>query len=137
MKMENKNTEIIKEVMDEIDSALKDPNGINSHQRRIAFSLSLGVVFLIEEYLKKKEVFKSGAKINHLWLKKKRDNVKKLISNHVTCPVEKIVGLDKLLDLAFKIEKDRNEIAYGKVVSGKVLNEKINLFLELKNGVEN
>ena len=50
MKMENKNTEIIKEVMDEIDSALKDPNGINSHQRRIAFSLSLGVVFLIEEY---------------------------------------------------------------------------------------
>ena len=35
------------------------------------------------------------------------------------------------------IEKDRNEIAYGKTASEKLLNEKINLFLELKKEVEN
>ena len=34
---------IIKEVIDEIESALKDTKGIIAHQRRLAFSLSLGV----------------------------------------------------------------------------------------------
>ena len=128
---------IIKEVLDEIESSLKDPNGIVSHQRRLAFSLSIGVVYIIEFYLKKENVFKSGGKINHLWLKKKKDNAKKLISNQITSPIEKLDKIDKILDYAYSIEKDRNEIAYGKTASEKLLNEKINLFLELKKEVEN
>ena len=55
--------EIIEEVLDEIDSALKDPKGIVSHQRRLAFSLSLGVVYLIEKYLTK-EIFLYSQKVS-------------------------------------------------------------------------
>jgi|SRR3989344_2669599 len=131
-----KEKEIIDEVFDEINSALKDPEGIVKHQRRLAFSLSLGVVYLIEKYLNKQKVLKSGAKINHLWLKKKKENVKKLLLNQIICNIKDVKNIDILLDLAFKIEKDRNEIAYGKPVSEKLLKEKINLFLDLKNEVE-
>ncbi len=128
---------IIEEVLDEIKSALKDSKGITAHQRRLAFSISLGVVTLLEDYLNKINVLKQGAKINHLWLKKKKENVKKLISKQITCPVENIKNLDLLLDLAHKLEKERNELAYGKIVSESILKEKINLFLNLKNQIEN
>ncbi|MEK6823961.1 MAG: hypothetical protein AABY06_02900 [Nanoarchaeota archaeon] len=134
--MENKKDEIIKEVLDEINSALKDPRGLKTHQRRLAFSLSLGCVNLIEEYLIKKDVLKSGAKINHLWFKKKPENVKKLISNQIVCPVENISNLDNLLKIVYEIEKERNELAYGKIVSEGFLGEQINLFLDLKKEVE-
>ena len=103
--MEN---EIIKEVLDEIESALKDNKGIINHQRRLAFSLSLGAVSLIEIYLKRKNVLKSGAKINHLWLKKKKENVKKFISNQIICPIENLKEIDNILNISYKIEKERN-----------------------------
>lgn len=128
---------IIKEVIDEIESALKDVKGIIAHQRRLAFSLSLGSVSLIEIYLKKRNILKPGAKINHLWLKKKKENVKKLISNQIICPIENLKEIDEILDICYKIEKERNEIAYGKSVSEDVLKEKINLFFNLKKVVEN
>ena len=132
-----RNKEILKEVSDEIDSALKDSKGIVSHQRRLAFSLSLGSVALIENYLHKLKVLKPGAKINHLWLKKKKENIKKLISNQITSPVENIEKINLILDKTHLLEKERNELAYGKPVSEDILNEKINLFLELKKEVEN
>ena len=129
--------EIIEEVLDEIESALKDPKGIASHQRRLSFALSLGIVNLIEKYFKKLNVLKSGAKIDHRWFKKKKENVKKLIVNQITCPIENLDKLDELLDKAYEIEKERNELAYGKKASEETLKEKINLFLELKKKVEN
>ena len=135
--MEEKYKQIINEVLDEITSALKDPKGINFHQRRLAFSLSLGTITLIEQYLTKIKVLKPGATINHLWLKKKKDNVKKLIINQITCPIENIKKIDKILDFAFELEKDRNTIAYGKPVSESTLKQKINIFLELKKEIEN
>lgn len=128
---------IITEVLDEIDSSINDPRGIVSHQRRLAFSLSLGTVNLIEGYLKKLRIFKSGAKINHLWLKKKRENVEQLISNQITTPVDSIPLLDKILNLAYQIEIERNKMAYGKSISEKTLHEKVNIFLELKKLLEN
>ena len=132
-----KNEEIMKEVLDEIESALKDARGLAIHQRRLAFLLSLGAVSLIEEYLSKRNVLKSGSKINHLWLKKKKENVKKLITNIITCDIEDLNELDRFLDAAFELEKERNDLAYGKKVSEESLKEKINLFLELKKKVEN
>lgn len=132
-----KNIELIKEVTDEIESALKDPIGLVSHQRRLAFLLSLGTVALIEDYLSKLNVFKSGAKIDHRWLKKNKNNVKALISNQITCPIENIGKIDAFLDLAFKIEKERNDIAYGKKVTEGALKEKISIFLDFKKEVEN
>lgn len=133
----DKNKGIIEEVMDEIESSLRDSKGIVSHQRRLAFSLSLGSVILIEDYLKKKQVFKSGAKINHLWFKKKKENAKRFISNQITSQIESLPELDSFLDKIYEIEKDRNEMAYGKLISEEKLKEKINLFLNLKKEVEN
>ena len=135
--MPEKNEEAIKEVFDEIESSLKDPNGIILHQRRLAFSLSLGVVCLLENYLEKLNISKPGSKINHLWLKKKKENAKKLISNQIICPIENVNNINEILDIAYKIEKERNELAYGKPVHEEVLKEKINLFLELKKRLEN
>lgn len=127
--------DILVEVLDEIDSSLKDSRGIVVHQRRLAFSLSLGVVVLIENYLLKLNVLKGGAKINHLWFKKNRDNIKKLLSNQITCPIQSINGIDEILDVAFTIEKERNNLAYGKLVSENILKENINLFLKLKKKI--
>lgn len=129
--------QILQEVIEEIESALKDSKGILAHQRRLAFSLSLGAVTLIEAYLEKKNVLKPGVKINHLWLKKKKENVKNLISRQVTCPIENLIEIDGILDIAYEIEKERNELAYGKQASEETLKKKINSFLNLKKRVEN
>lgn len=135
--MEDKYDETLQEVLDEIEKSLNDPQGITLHQRRLAFLLSLGSVSLLEGYLVRISVLKSGSRINHLWLKKKKDNVKKLIAKQITCPIEELKSLDGFLEVIFSLEKDRNNLAYGKVVSEDLLKEKINLFLELKRRVEN
>jgi len=134
LKMEN---EIIKEILDEIESSLKDPKGIKSHQRRLAFSLSLGSITLLEIYLKKLNVLKLGMKINHQWFKKKKENVKEILSKYVTSPMNKLSDIDEVLSIIYEIERERNELAYGKIASEEKLREKINLFLELKKRVEN
>lgn len=135
--MKEKYKEIFDEVMDEIESSLEDSGGIIAHQRRLAFSLSFGVVTLLEFYLDKLNVLKPGAKINHLWLKKKKENAKKLISSQIISQIEGIKNIDKILDVAFKIESERNELVYGKKASEDILNQKINLFLDLKKELEN
>ncbi len=135
--MENKYNETLQEVLDEIEKSLNDPQGITLHQRRLAFLLSLGSVSLLEGYLARISVLKSGSRINHLWLKKKKDNVKKLIAKQITCPVEELKNLEEFLEIIFQLEKERNNLAYGRTVSEDLLKEKINLFLELKKKVEN
>ena len=79
--MNEKNKEIIEEVLDEIESTLNDSRGMYIHQRRIALSLSLGSVALIENYLNRLGVLKPGYQINHQWFKKKKENVKKIIDD--------------------------------------------------------
>lgn len=135
--MKRKYAEIMEEVLDEIKSALEDARGISIHQRRLAFALSLGVATLIESYLDGQNVLKPGAKINHLWLKKKMENASVFISKQITCPIENLKKFDEFLGIAYKIEKERNEIAYGKKISEEDLKNKINLFFELKKETEN
>ncbi len=134
--MEEKNKKILDEVLDEIETALKDPKGIIAHQRRLAFALSMGAVSLIEDYLSNKNVLKKGAKINHRWFKKKKENAKDLISKHLISSIDNLGKMDSILDKAFDLENERNEIAYGKPVSEDKLKEKINLFFKLKKEVE-
>ncbi len=88
--MKEENKRIIGEVLDEIESSLKDPKGLVSHQRRLIFLISIGSVALFESYLEKLNVLKKGYKINHLWFKKKKENVKKPLSVIITCPVEEV-----------------------------------------------
>ena len=135
--MKEKYKNIIDEVMDEINISLEDPRGIVTHQRRIAFSLSVGTVTLLEYYLDKKQILKPGGKINHLWLKKKKENANKLISNQTITPIQDNKDINEFLDLAYNIEKDRNELAYGNKASEKRLKEKIETFLKLKEHIEN
>jgi len=137
LKMRERNKKIIEETMDEIDSSLRDSRGITTHQSRLAFSLSAGAVALLEIYLGKRNILKSGAKINHLWFKKKKENTKKILSNQITSSVEEVPKIDDILGYIFNIEKERNEFAYGKRVSEKQLKEKINTFLKLKELIEN
>lgn len=133
--MKETNKEIIEEALDEIESALKDPKGIIKHQRRLIFMVSLGAVALIESYLEEKDVLKSGGKINHRWLKKKGENAKKLIEKQIIKPINEL-KIDNFLDIAYKLEEKRNQLAYGKRASEEDLKEKIDLFLNLKKEVE-
>ena len=52
-------------------------------------------------------------------------------------PIENIKDLDKFLETANIIEKERNTLAYGKNVSETILKNKIDLFLKLKEETEN
>ena len=63
---EEKHEEIIKEVLDEIESALKDNRGLVSHQRRLIFSITLGAANLLELYFHKLNIIKEGSIVNHL-----------------------------------------------------------------------
>ena len=76
-------------------------------------------------------------KINHQWFKKKKENVKEILSKYVTSPMNKLSDIDEVLSIIYEIERERNELAYGKIASEEKLREKINLFLELKKRVEN
>ena len=48
-----KHHEVLKEVEDEINTALQDPGGMRKHQRRLAFMISLGIAELVEMYFHK------------------------------------------------------------------------------------
>lgn len=127
-----KHEEILNEVFEEIEVALKDRRGLVSHQRRLAFILSLGTTTLIELYLHKQNISKPGIKINHLWFKKKKSTILEQIQHQVISPLNLIAHFEDALDLAAKIEEKRDELAYGSPSSEKILQEKIKLFFELR-----
>jgi len=130
--LKEKHEETLKEVEEEIESALKDERGLLSHQRRLAFSLSLGMSGIIELYFHKLDVMKEGSKVNHLWFKKKREKVIERLQKQVTSPINSMQDIEKIIDIAIKIEEKRDDLAYGAPSSEKILQEKINLFLELR-----
>ncbi len=130
--LKEKHEEILKEVEEEIEEALKDERGLLSYQRRLAFSLSLGMSSIIELYFHKLDLMKEGSKINHLWFKKKKEKVIERLQKQVTSPINSIQEIEKIIDTAIKIEEKRDDLAYGAPSSEKILQEKINLFLELR-----
>ena len=90
-----KHEEILKEVLDEIETALKDKQGLLAHQRRLAFSVSLGAVTLLEIYLHKLDVMKEGTKIDHTWFKKKKESIVEHLQRQITTQINSINDLDK------------------------------------------
>ena len=133
---EEKHEEILKEVLDEIETALKDKRGLVAHQRRLAFSLSLGMVNLIELYFHKFNIIKEGSQVNHLWFKRKKEKVLEQLQKQIISPINSIQNINKILKIAIEIEEKRNDLAYGSPASEKILKEKINLFFKLKEVVE-
>ncbi len=126
----------LREVLDEIETALHDTRGLLAHQRRLAFSLSLGSTILLELYFKNLDIMKEGAKINHMWFKKKKENVIEALQNQVTTPLNTIKETDSIIELMIKIEEKRDDLAYGAPSTEKILQDKINLFLELKRIIQ-
>ncbi len=123
--------------MREIESAIKDPAGLASHQRRLALMTSIGVAELIELYFHKLEIIKPGAKIEHQWFQRKQDNIKEKLSEVVIKPLSLVKSIDKLLSAANELESNRNLLAYGSPVKDeKILLERINKFLEFKKLIE-
>lgn len=133
---EEKHGEVLKEVLEEIETAIKDVRGLSPHQRRLAFVLSLGTATLIELYFHKLDIIKEGARINHLWLKKKKEKVKEALQKQMVCPLDSVKNLDLLLDLAITLEEKRDDLAYGASSSEEILRQKINLFFKLKEEVK-
>ena len=131
-----KHDETLKEVEEEIESALNDKRGLLFHQRRIAFSISLGMTSLIESYFHNLNVIKEGSKINHLWFKKRKESIKEILQKQIVSPIDSINNVEKIIEIGIKIEEKRDDLAYGVPASEKILQEKINLFFELKKLVK-
>ena len=129
---DEKHNEIIREVIDEIESATKDTRGLVFHQRRLAFSLSLGAVNLLELYLHKHDILKVGLKIDHRWFSRKKERIIEEIEKRTTSKVTDLENFPKIINLMILIEEKRNELAYGSPVPEDLLRNKINLFFELR-----
>ena len=124
--------EVLKEVLDEVESALNDVNGLIAHQRRLAFSLSLGAVNLLELYFHNLTIMKEGSAIDHTWFKRKKENVLEKLQKQITSPINSIKDIDIFVDIIRKIEEKRDDLAYGAPATEEVLQEKINLFFKLR-----
>ena len=130
--IKTKHEEILKEVEEEITSAIEDKRGLLPHQRRLAFSLSLCMANIIELYFHNLDILKEGSKINHLWFKRNKNRIKEKLQNQMIISVDSVKNIDAILDLSIKIEEKRDDLAYGSPSNEKLLQEKINLFLELR-----
>ncbi len=130
---EEKHYEIINEVIDEIDSAIKDPRGLIAHQRRLAFSLSLGAINLLELYLHKHDILKQGVKMDHRWFARKKEKIIQEIENQTTSPINGLEYIDEIIDTVIAIEEKRNDLAYGSPATEELLQQKINLFFKLRS----
>ena len=133
---QERHEEILREVLDEIAAALKDDRGLLAHQRRLAFATSLGAVNILEIYFHKAGIIKEGAKVNHAWFKKGEDKVVEHLQSQVTSPLESVADAEQLIELVIKIEEKRDDLAYGAPATEKILQEKINLFFELKKAAK-
>jgi len=130
--LKEKHEEILKEVDEEINSAINDKRGLLSHQRRLAFSLSLGMANIIELYFHKSDILKEGSKVNHLWFKRNKSKIKEKLQKQIVAPIDSIKDIDIIIDLGIRVEEKRDDLAYGSPSTEKFLQEKINLFLELR-----
>lgn len=134
MKIE-KHLEALKEVMEEIDSALNSEKGLLKHQRRLALMISLGVAELIELYFHRLDIIKEGSRIKHDWFKKK--DIKLILSNQLTSPIENVKNIDQILEICRQIEDKRNDLAYSSPLEEEdLLKEEINNFFEIRKLVE-
>ena len=127
-----RHNEVLKEVLDEIDSALSDKNGLLSHQRRLAFSISLGAVNLLELHFHNLNVMKEGSMIEHTWFKRNKKNVLEKLEKQITSPINTIKDVDDIVEIIIEIEEKRDDLAYGAPATEDILQNKINLFFKLK-----
>lgn len=127
-----KHEEILKEVEQTINSAIKDKQGLLMHQRRLMSMISLGASNLIELYLHNLNVIDPGINVKHNWFSKSKEKIKLKLDSIISKNLNEIKNIHEIIGLINQIEQDRNEIIYGAPVTDKVLRRKIDAYLELK-----
>jgi hypothetical protein len=98
-----KHVESLKEVMDEIKTSLRDPDGLLKHQRRLAMMLSIGITDLVEIYFHKLGIMKSGARIKHTWFRKK--DLMERLENQVISSLNNVENLETVVEICREIEE--------------------------------
>ncbi len=132
----DKHLESLREVLDEIETALNDPKGLASHQRRLALMLSLGFCELIEIYLHRKGILKPGARIKHDWFRQKR--IIEKLEQQVIVSLKDNREINEIVRIAVDLEESRDDLAYGSPLDEEsLLKDRINSFLQLKKIIEN
>jgi len=114
--------EILKEVFLTIDTCID--KGIEQFQRTIGFQTSLGAVEMLELYLHKKNLFSLSARINHAWMKS-QNKIREKIAFEFPRKQE-------IIELLYYIEKNRDELCYGKKVDPLRIAEQLEYFNRLK-----
>lgn len=135
--LEGKHLEALREVHETIENALRDPRGPIAHQRRLMALLSLGAAHIIEYYLHRLGAIKGGASIKHHWFKADKRRIDLRLAGVLTKSLENLPDSARAVELAHRLEADRDEIVYGSpLTSDRILREKIDIFLELKKTIE-
>lgn len=58
------------------------------------------------------------------------------MQKQITAPISSLENINEIVESVIKIEEKRNDLAYGAPSTEKILQEKINLFFELKRAVK-
>ena len=121
MKPENHIDEL-KEIFSNLDMCIE--NGIENYQRIIGFLTSLGAVEMLELYLHKHKYLSYSARFNHGWMKSQK-KLKEKVSFEFP-------GKAEIIRLIYYIEKNRNDLCYGKKCDISKIEEQLNYFNELR-----
>ncbi|MBI2267017.1 MAG: hypothetical protein HYU64_17955 [Armatimonadetes bacterium] len=118
------------EILEECFSGLQTcvDGGIEKNQRIIGFLTSLGAAEMLELYLHKKNLFSLSFRINHAWLKSQKKLKEKI-------PWD-FPQKDKIIQLAYYIEKGRDELCYGKRLERERIKEQIEHFYKLRDALK-
>jgi hypothetical protein len=112
----------LKEVFSSIDMCID--KGIGDNQRTIGFHTSLGAAEMLELYLHKKSLLSLSARINHTWLKSQKKIREKLLFD--------FPRKEEITELLYYIEKNRDELCYGKQAELRMIEEQLEHFNRLR-----
>lgn len=117
-----KHIEIIQESLEVIRDSMR--KGLVSRQSTIGFHTALAATELLELFLHSKNLFSLSARLNHRWLKSVKKINDKLSFN--------FPRKDEIVKLIYRIEKNRDELCYGKRVDEVIIKEQIEMLYKLK-----
>jgi len=117
-----KHIEIIKESLEVIRDSMR--KSLVLRQSTIGFHTTLAATEMLELYLHKKNLFSLSARLNHRWLKSIKKVDEKLSFS--------FPRKNEIINLIYRIEKNRDELCYGKRVDEAFIKEQIEMFYKLK-----
>jgi hypothetical protein len=114
--------ETLREVFAALDLCIE--KGAENHQRTIGFHTSLGAAEMFEMLLHKKMLLSLSARSNHTWMRSQKRLREKI---RFEFPRK-----EEILELLYLIEKNRDDLCYGKRVEIARIEEQLSLFQRLR-----